>query len=386
MKNFSADIQLIIECCQASPSTNKIKKLLSCINDWDNFINLAYAHGVFPLLYQTLKHTDYKNLINEDIHTTMKLHYMNIVKENMLMTVELIKVIKLLEENGIEAIAFKGPTLAQMAYGDITLRQYADLDILVDEKMMQKIYNILIQNNYTSDNKLILLNNSNFYLLENDFIFYSPNKSVTIEIHWRLFRKNIAKHQKFSYYRNNTKNIILNKNNILTLSIEQELSYLCLHGAKHAWERIEWINDIYYLINNNSDIIKWSQVIHHSKELEGTIALFVALNIIKSLYSIKIPKHIETNMNSAYINKLTDESIHLIQNHVNDSYVGYYKTIKFQSKLIENRFKRLQYIFTSYFAITRNDYIAFPLPSYLNLLYYIVKPIRIFYKILKNKK
>jgi len=34
------------------------------------------------------------------------------------MSAELIKVMALLEENGIEALTFKGPALAQMAYGD----------------------------------------------------------------------------------------------------------------------------------------------------------------------------------------------------------------------------------------------------------------------------
>jgi len=37
----------------------------------------------------------------------------------------------LLEENGIEALTFKGPALAQMAYGDTSLRHYSDLDILI---------------------------------------------------------------------------------------------------------------------------------------------------------------------------------------------------------------------------------------------------------------
>ena len=50
----------------------------------------------------------------------------------MLLTSELIKIMKLLEENDIKAIAFKGPTLAQLAYGDVTLRQYVDLDLLVE--------------------------------------------------------------------------------------------------------------------------------------------------------------------------------------------------------------------------------------------------------------
>ena len=49
----------------------------------------------------------------------------------MLMSAELIRIMKLLEKNDIKALAFKGPVLSQMVYGDITLRQYVDLDVLI---------------------------------------------------------------------------------------------------------------------------------------------------------------------------------------------------------------------------------------------------------------
>ena len=59
------------------------------------------------------------------------------------MTSELIKVMKLFEENGVEYISFKGPVLSQLAYGDITLRQYVDLDILIKKEDLRKADNLL---------------------------------------------------------------------------------------------------------------------------------------------------------------------------------------------------------------------------------------------------
>ena len=72
----------------------------------------------------------------------MKQHYMDIVKQNMLMTSELIKVLKILEENNIEAISFKGPVLSQLAYGDVVSRQYCDLDILINIKDFESVVNL----------------------------------------------------------------------------------------------------------------------------------------------------------------------------------------------------------------------------------------------------
>lgn len=85
-----------------------------------------------PLVYKRLK--NYQELVPKIVLSGLKLNYMNIVKHNMLLTSELIKIMKLLEENDIEAVSFKGPILAQLAYPDITLRQYADLDILIKKE------------------------------------------------------------------------------------------------------------------------------------------------------------------------------------------------------------------------------------------------------------
>ncbi len=49
----------------------------------------------------------------------------------MMMTAELKAVMGWLEAGDVPAIAYKGPTLAAWAYGDIALREFCDLDILV---------------------------------------------------------------------------------------------------------------------------------------------------------------------------------------------------------------------------------------------------------------
>jgi len=66
----------------------------------------------------------------------------------MLMSAELIRIMKLLEENDIDALAFKGPALAQMAYGDITLRQYSDLDVLTKKEDIYQIDALLKAQGY----------------------------------------------------------------------------------------------------------------------------------------------------------------------------------------------------------------------------------------------
>ena len=62
---------------------------------------------------------------------------------------------KLLESNGINAIPYKGPVLANLAYGNLSFREFGDIDILINKSDALKAKEIMISNGYeliSSDN------------------------------------------------------------------------------------------------------------------------------------------------------------------------------------------------------------------------------------------
>ena len=176
-QSLSPELQFLIACCQTEPSENDINFIRSFLNppsESDNtntihyslftihsaqkLIALARQHGILPLVYKTLKNLSESiassssrntyHVARSTLLSELKPLYMSIVQRNMLMTSELLRIMKLLEENSIEALAFKGPALSQMAYGDITLRQYVDLDVLVKKEDIYKIDALLKDRGY----------------------------------------------------------------------------------------------------------------------------------------------------------------------------------------------------------------------------------------------
>jgi hypothetical protein len=57
-------------------------------------------------------------------------------EHNFLLTEELLALLSELEANGIPEIAYKGPGLAAMIYGDLAMRQFNQLDIIVEEQLL----------------------------------------------------------------------------------------------------------------------------------------------------------------------------------------------------------------------------------------------------------
>ncbi len=379
------EIILIIECCKTSPDFGLIEKKVSQVQNWDEFIPLVYSHGVFPLVYKILKNYDDK--IPFEKLSFMKQTYMDLVKENMLMTSELIKVSKLLEENGIKSIAFKGPTLSQLAYGDIISRQYVDLDVLIEEKDLLKTAKILEKESYVPLKPIELLENKKYIESDNDYSFMTSN-DVHIELHWKLFREKIAKHMDMKSYYSNKSKVKINNENINTLSLEIMIVYLCLHGSKHLWERIEWILDIDKLISSQNKEIDWNIVLDIAEEMNCKISLFLGLNLSKLFFDTKFNEKISGLLINKLTIKLTDEIL-VFTNKLfllEEDYKKYQDVNLFQLKLIQSKKDKMKHFISVYFSITKNDYLAFPLPNYLNFVYYFIKPFRVFYKVVFKKK
>ena len=144
---------------------------------------------------------------------------METLSEILQMTSELIKVLKILEENNIEAISFKGPVLSQLAYGDVVSRQYCDLDILINIKDFESVVNLLDNLDYTSKlNYEISMKKIKDSIC--DHLFIKKKSSINIEIHNNLFSINFPINIPSRIFFDNQQNVSINNINIKTFSNE----------------------------------------------------------------------------------------------------------------------------------------------------------------------
>ena len=380
-KILTNEIILIIECCKISPDFILIEEKISQIKNWDNFISLSYSHGVFPLVYKILKKYDEK--IPLDKLSFMKQTYMDIVKQNMLMTSELIKISKLLEENDIKSIAFKGPVLSMLAYGDVISRQYVDLDVLVDENELLNAIEILKKNEYVleDDFKLELLKNNRSIFHD---VTLRKNALVNIELHWRLFSDeymtgiadlNMEKNINFFEYQNNKLKVFDNEIQIL---------YLSTHGAKHNWERIEWLVDIVRFVENN--VIDWKRLIDFIQITKTEKILFSTFYLCKNILDLSLPKEIEEKIQKVNVIKFSKRFEMFF--YTNFDYTLHHdietkKISKIQFDILHGYKNKLLFIL-ALIKPTELDYQMVKLPKYMSFLYYLIRPINLFIRKIKN--
>jgi len=380
------NLKFLIACSQTEPSENNIKfiqQFLSSI-DTQELIPLAIQHGILPLVYKTLKYLGTKHLmVNTEILSELKAHYMRISQRNMLMSAELIRIVKLLKDNGIEALAFKGPTLSQMAYGDITLRQFGDLDILIRERDRFKMMDLLIQSQYTPEIDLKESTKKTFFDSVNVIGLYQTSIGVLVEIHWELLSKNYAIDWEEQSLWKKQESVAINKKIIPVLPVEQQLLYLCVHGSKHLFERLEWICDIDRSIRTHTDI-DWVYLVNEADKLGIRRMLFFGLSLSQQFFSLPLPKQIEKAIaEDKDIPKLISKVIEI--NFSETSKKGKsYSSFGLLWSMRENLSDQLRFAWRGLFAPKFDDFLFIQLPKQLAFLYPVIRPFRLITKYFKH--
>jgi len=336
----------------------------------------ALKNGVLPTIYKTIKTLDN---IPPQLLQNLKQQNLRIAQKNILMSAELIKIIKLLEDNNISTIALKGPTLSMLAYNDITLRQYGDLDILVQSDYVYKAASIISNNNYIPDNSLEFFKNKTLLKVSSDLGLRNIKNNTYIELHWKLFRKKLSMLSDTMHIYNNYTTVHIQNYPIKTLNTELLLVYLCAHGSKHMWERISWILDIDRIISNTENL-NWDKVIYNAKQMKALNMLLLGLHLSSKFFDTKIPNTISNLIidKQSIILPLEQYTIEILQN----KQYSMKDKFNYHSKLYDSKLDSLKYYIFTLIQPTPDDILFINLPNYLSFLYFIIRPFRLVKKYL----
>jgi len=207
------------------------------------------------------------------------------VLRSMNLAAELKNTIQILNQNGIEVIALKGPVLAQAIYGSIVMRTSSDIDILIDMKNIPLAQSILEKHGYYwlhSD----VVNTPKRYKgamkIQSHFNFVK--KGITIELHWQM--SFYDKKDFVSLYEVAGDNEF-NGMNIKSLSTIDNALFLMVHGSKHAYYRLRWLFDIYEMIV--SGLLDINSLYKEAVRLNLSVVVLQALFILNSIDVLDMP-------------------------------------------------------------------------------------------------
>jgi hypothetical protein len=218
-----------------------------------------------------------------------------------------------------------------------------------------------------------------------DIQFVENKKNILFELHWKLFRNKFSNTQNNINIYEEIQSMNLNSYNINIFKNELLLVYLCMHGSKHKWDRIEWITDIDKLLRT-SENINWKLVVEISKKYNCNKMLNLGLLLSHELYDTPIQidsiKKIEEKYYKETIKYILTEmsNITVFKSEFEKNYTSF----KFHLNLNENLYDKFYFLKKTFLELSNDDVNFLYLNDKFAFIYYLIKPFRLSIKYIKK--
>jgi hypothetical protein len=285
----------------------------------------------------------------------------------------------LFEAHGIPAIPYKGPTLAATAYGDVTLRQFSDLDILIQKEDLERARDLMMAIGYQPHIDLSDFSVPHYIKSRNELSFLRRDGRVAVELQWEITPHYFNSPIPSKYLWKSTERFSRTNSEFNKLPADVELLVICVHGAKDLWARLLWVCDVAELIRKN-DGLDWNRVVSFSSTSGSLRMLFLGLVLARDLLDASIPEEV---MEKADADPMARRLAQKVEKKIFKSSNGSFGTLNdllFYFKVRERLKDRIQHCLRLSTAITPEDRSFFSLPTFLSPLYYLIRPIRLMKK------
>src|SRR5262249_31249111 len=184
-------------------------------------------------------------------------------QKNLIFTAELLRLLETCRQNGIPIIPFKGPVLAHSIYKDLSLREFSDLDVIVDEADLCKVEDILIDNGYQADFPDREYR-STFLSYQGQYAFRHPNREISVDLHWQLSSNGVTFPFDTAEIWSRLEQVTIAGRAIPTLAQDHLALFLAAHGTKEGWRDLIWVCDFAELLRNCGDI-DWESLLNQAE-------------------------------------------------------------------------------------------------------------------------
>src|SRR5262249_7923387 len=156
--------------------------------DWKGFLAWVHRNGVAPLVYHNFQQTRC-SLVPEAVVAQLQGEAARNTRRVLVQIAEAARITRLLADAGIASLIIKGPVLSLLAFGNLSLRQSRDIDLMLDPARVVEADRLITQAGYRRVRPEVELTQPLFDVYQRwrgQSAYYLDSSDVVLEIHWRL--------------------------------------------------------------------------------------------------------------------------------------------------------------------------------------------------------
>lgn len=282
---YSRENELLLLCARTDMAEDHMKKVQRLVQeklDWTYLLATAAQHGLLSLLFKNL--SSCHDVLPHPVLIQLRTFYMTNSARNEYLSRELIALLEGFKAEKIDALPFKGPALAAMAYGDISLRHFIDLDFLVMQPQLRSAFHVMKARGFTlKGSKADQDQKPSAHKKTYTFTRGEGMAEVRVDLQSLIIGDHFAVPIDDDSLWERVTTISLTGKPVPSLGTEDLLIILCIHGSKHLWEKTKWICDVAELIGRHESTLNWRFVHEQACRLRGQHMLELGLHMVNFL-------------------------------------------------------------------------------------------------------
>ncbi len=371
LEGLRPEQEMLCHCARTrieADCAQRIGELVDQGLDWPHLLMLAGRHQVTPLLYRTVKEICPRAvpaLLMRRLHD----HYFDNVGRGLFVASQLRNLLQRMETDGIEVIPYKGVVIAKHLYGDVGLREFGDIDLLVRERDRSRAVRALDSAGYRAQG----------FHGDTECHFVSGDDRVNVDLHWRFFRCVGFYFNPEAWWTRRVHKSLFARD-VNCFPDEELMLILCANATKECWNQsLHSLCDIAEMIRSRPHL-NWDRVMREAEQLDLTRMLLAGISLAQQLLGARPPdlicEQIQTDANVSSLSKTLRWRLFPQSAPKPDRWIIY----RWDLAKMTRRRDRAIYILrllSSYLKPSDKDRDFIQLPSAFEPLYYAIRPVRI---------
>jgi Uncharacterised nucleotidyltransferase len=277
------EFELLLASCGKSVRDSELAALLRSPIKWERLLSLAEQHCVIPAVFNLLQD---RPEVPASIQSAVKARFQRNVRNALRLSATLSGILQKFESSGIEVLPHKGPVLAKLLFGDVTMRQFGDLDLLIRGGDIPRARAALQELGY-EPNLLLSARQERAYLRSGyEYVFGCDAAKYLIELQWQILPRFYSVGFDMDALFARSVETEFEGQRARMLRKEDLMLVTCVHAAKHEWSRLGMLRDIAALARFDLD---WTQVEHEVRRLGIVRIVLISLLLARDLLGYQLP-------------------------------------------------------------------------------------------------
>src|SRR6266699_2531961 len=251
---------VLLECASPKCDAVKLNELLRSA-DWTRLLLLAEEHGVVGHLAAHLHELD-RDLVPPEMNKTLMECQREQIFLTLRLTAELFRLLKRFDAAEI-----------------------GDLAVLVRQRDIRRATELMIAAGYQAAVPVSAIDSGK---IPGQYLFSAPDSKLLVELHNDYTLRYFPRRLLLERFFERQVRVLLDSRKAPALSVEDELVLICVHGAKHYWERLMWIADVAALVCSQTNL-DWKRAAESAREVGAERMLHAGLLLAANLLRAPLP-------------------------------------------------------------------------------------------------